>query len=77
MFEDANSFRQILYGAAWVHSKASKRNMFVGSHGSISLIVLSATSEFLPRSKLDLKRAVGACLRLSPEGDFSSTVLVE
>ena len=31
-----SSFKQKLCGAAWVHSKASKKDMFLGSSGSIS-----------------------------------------
>ena len=36
MFSKAVSFKRRLCGAAWVHSKASKINMFEGSPGSIS-----------------------------------------
>ena len=36
MFRNAASFKQSLCGARWVHSKASKNDMFVGSSGSIS-----------------------------------------
>merc|ERR1712226_1448435 len=36
MFQNAKSFTQILCGAAWVDSKASKYGMFQGSSGYIS-----------------------------------------
>ena len=36
MFKDATSFKYILCGATWVHSRASKVEMFSGSPGSIS-----------------------------------------
>ena len=36
MFWNAASFKQILCGAGWIHSKAIKTGMFVGSSGSIS-----------------------------------------
>merc|ERR1719201_391663 len=36
MFSGAESFEKVLYGAAWVRSKASKNRMFKGSPGSIS-----------------------------------------
>ena len=36
MFAHASSFQQTLCGAAWVNSKASKVDMFIGSPGSIS-----------------------------------------
>jgi len=39
MFWGATSFTHKLCGAAWVHSKASKRNIFTGSSGSISRTV--------------------------------------
>ena len=39
MFFDARSFNQKLCGAAWVHSTASKEDMFAGSSGSISRTV--------------------------------------
>ena len=35
MFDDAHSFGRKLCGAAWVHSKASNKNMFEKSSGSI------------------------------------------
>jgi len=35
MFQGASSFNHTLCGAAWVHSTADKRGMFVGSPGSI------------------------------------------
>ena len=36
MFHGATSFKQNLCGAAWVQSKASKRDMFTSTYGSIS-----------------------------------------
>ena len=44
MFGDAALFNQKLCGAAWVHSKASKTNMFEGSSGSISRSVCTSDS---------------------------------
>merc|ERR1712032_1517731 len=35
MFWNAKSFKQTLCGAAWVHSEATKTDMFTGSSGSI------------------------------------------
>ena len=35
MFKSAASFNQQLCGTAWVRSKATKREMFIGSSGSI------------------------------------------
>ena len=42
MFYGATSFRHILCGEAWVHSKAMKDDMFVGSSGNISQTVCAA-----------------------------------
>merc|ERR1712032_650223 len=36
MFLFATSFKKKICGDGWVNSKASKNNMFTGSHGSIS-----------------------------------------
>merc|ERR1712032_702789 len=36
MFSSAKSFKQTLCGAAWIHSKASKTDMFKGSPGEIA-----------------------------------------
>ena len=43
MFSGAVSFNQKLCVGAWVHSKASKKSMFVGSLGSISRSVCKST----------------------------------
>ena len=40
----ATSFKQKLCGAAWVRSKASKKEMFTGSFGSISSQVCALTT---------------------------------
>jgi len=45
MFLDATSFKQKLCGAAWINSKASKREMFAGSSGSISQTECSPAPE--------------------------------
>ena len=44
MFSKTTSFKQKLCGDAWVRSKASKNLMFLGSFGSISRIVCTATT---------------------------------
>merc|ERR1719174_2518386 len=74
MFADATSFEQNLCGDAWVHSKASKDGMFKGSSGSIpqTTCTTTTTTAIPPRSKEELKNAVDACLKLSPEGDCST-----
>ena len=52
MFRDAKSFNQKLCGAAWVHSKASKTSMFVGSSGSLLRTACASTpAPFSPQSK--------------------------
>merc|ERR1712032_652585 len=40
-WQEASSFKQKLCGAAWVHSKATKKSMFECSSGSLSLQVCS------------------------------------
>ena len=45
MFMGAKSFRRQLIGAAWVHSKATKKVMFEGSSRSISGTVCGASSQ--------------------------------
>jgi len=44
MFKDAISFKQALCGAAWVHSRASKIDIFAGSLGSISRTVCTSVT---------------------------------
>merc|ERR1719174_1487484 len=66
MFLDARSFNQKLCGAAWVRSKASKNDMFVGSFGSISRAVCTIATGF--SSNAQLESAVDAYLKLSPKG---------
>ena len=65
MFFHAASFNRKLCGAGWVNSKASKKNMFTGSSGSISRAVCTTTTAF--SSKPELKDAVDACLKLPPK----------
>ena len=43
-WQATSSFKQLLCGAAWVGSKASKKAMFAGSFGSISLVVCVTTT---------------------------------
>ena len=45
MFRDAKAFKQKLCGTAWVNSKASQRDMFKGSSGSISRKVCTSVSD--------------------------------
>ena len=66
MFQNAASFNHKLCQAAWVKSKASRKNMFRGSFGSISRTV--CTSMFA--SKAALVNAVVACTT-SFNGDLS------
>ena len=70
MFMEASSFKQRLCGAAWVYAylTATKNRIFVGSHGSISSAVCGS-SVFAPQSIGELKGAVDACLKSSPEGN--------
>ena len=49
MFRHTFSFHQKLCGAAWGRSKASKRDMFAGSRGSIS-----RTVRIIPKGNIDL-----------------------
>ena len=74
IFQNVKSFKQELCGAAWVHSNASKIQMFAGSPGSISRTVCTCTtsSAFSPGSEEQLKSAVDECLKLSPKGDCST-----
>ena len=64
MFRNAASFKQNLCGARWVHSKATKKEMFIGSPGSISSEVCPPESgSMLPQplkfvSLTELTRAV-------------------
>ena len=64
MFRNAASFKQNLCGVRWVHSMASKKDMFVGSPGSISSEVCRPVLGMsLPQqrnfvSRKDLKSAV-------------------
>ena len=66
----AASFNRKLCGAAWTKSKASKNDMFTGSSGSISRTVGTTSPAF--SSAVELKDAVGACLKLSPKDDCSN-----
>ena len=66
MFQDARSFNQKLCGAAWISSKASKKLMFAGSHGSFAPVDyttnIPAASSFSPESLQELQSAVDTCL---------------
>ena len=73
MFADTASFNQNLCGYAWVNSKATKKDMFVGSSGSIPSTVCETTALLL-QSRTELRSAVGGCLKLSPAGDCSDSV---
>ena len=73
MFVGAKSFKQVLCGAAWVHSKATtNKDMCEGSSGSISetmcvrTIATTTRAAFAPRHKSELKRAIDTCLELIP-----------
>ena len=59
MFSEAKQFAQKLCGAAWVHSRAFKKDMFKGSSGSISNTGYNPTQAF--SSAAELRRAVQAC----------------
>merc|ERR1719201_1719207 len=82
MFRNAASFNQQLCGARWVHSQATKTDMFEGSSGSISTTVCTSTPPILalfsPQSKIELKSAVDAYMKQSgsrsdcPFGDGGS-----
>ena len=54
MFRAAKSFNQKLCGANWVHSMASKNDMFTGSSASIPRIVCSAVPS--PVTRQSVKR---------------------
>jgi surface protein len=69
MFNSATSFKQQLCRAPLVNSKASKIDMFTGSAGSIGWRGCTATTF---ASRAELKRAVGAYLKLGPKGDCSN-----
>ena len=56
MFCNAASFKQNLCGSAWVHSKASRKLMFVGSFGSITQTV--CTLAFSPGSTFATRQYV-------------------
>merc|ERR1712151_1109787 len=63
MFKVATSFKRTLSGAAWVHSEASKKDMFAGSYGSISSTVCALRS----RRRLPVSRR-------KPKGTASTPV---
>ena len=50
-WQATSSFKQKLCGAAWVRSKASKKDMFTGSFGSISsqVCTLTTTRQYVSR----------------------------
>ena len=66
MFFKAVSFNQKL-GVNWANSKATKRNMFTCSSGSILRAVRTKATTF--SSKSELEDAVDAYLKSSPKGD--------
>ena len=64
MFSFASSFKQKLCGAAWVRSKASKANMFLGSFGSISRTVCASattqgTRQYISRRPITERELIG------------------
>ena len=64
-----SSFKQKLCGAAWVRSKASKKGMFTGSYGSISLLVcnVTATHQYESRRPIPERNLiVGAPITITP-----------
>ena len=61
MFNGASSFKQTLCGVAWRASKASKAEMFEGSHGRIGDDEACADAAFEPSSKQELAGAIGEC----------------
>ena len=70
MFLHATSFDRELCGSARLRSnKASKKDMFTGSSGSISQTMCTTTSWF--SSKEELETTVEACLKLDANGDCS------
>ena len=83
MFYYSSSFNHILCGVAWVHSRViGKDQMFERSPGTIAstpcpntLTTTPTTTVTIPRyspqSKTELRRAVTACLTISPAGDCS------
>ena len=79
MFRGASSFKQKLCGAAWVHSKATKEDMFVDSRGSISRTVCTATNTatspaaFSPHSRAELRAGVDAHLGEASAGDCDAS----
>ena len=72
MFWNAKMFKRTLCGPAWVHSRAISTTTFVGSSGSISETLCTTTPAFSPQSKVELKCAVDAHLKSSPQGDSTS-----
>merc|ERR1712032_1247547 len=66
MFLHAASFNQELCGFTWTHSRASRRNMFDNSRGSISNTECVTTRSF--KSKTELVGAVDGCRKLPPRG---------
>ena len=74
MFMSATSFEQQLCGDSWGYSKATKNDMFEGSSGSIVRTRCTSAPVFLPQSLAELKSAVDACLKSSPNGDCSDMV---
>ena len=72
MFFEATSFTQKLCGSKWIDSKASQKEMFKGSSGSISQAPCAATAIVTAfSSKAEFRDAVKACLKSSPGGECS------
>ena len=61
MFFEATSFNHELCRPAWVFLKARKADLCTASAGTMCMAVFFSTPH--------LKRAVFACLKLSPKGD--------
>ena len=78
MFFNAASFRQKLCGSAWVRSKASKNEMFVGSFGSIlRKLCRSATTQskrrYVPRQPITKRELIVRTSVSMPFITFSTT----
>ena len=78
MFQDAVSFKQTLCGAAWVHSKANQRDMFVGSYGSILPTVCTSVRDQPVSSRSVPERELIVRTRITPVGTpvITSTIMV-
>ena len=73
MFNGACSFEQILCGVSWVNSKARKFRMFLGSRGSISSTVCSATPQTTARPPSTTTHKVAKHCLVSTTPDLTLT----